>query len=184
MPMADPFAPCGPPRVAAILAGVPERSAAVSVWSAVRSKVLDMDSLQPGDDERRNLDRLVDAQLRAEHDADIEAILALMSDAVVHDVVGLADNPVRGLVAVRRRYQAFLGATVHLRDEPLARRYGAGFVIDEHVWSGRLTGRAFDIDGHGRQLDHRVLWLLEVADGRIVREVIWNDVQAIRRQLP
>ncbi len=130
------------------------------------------------------LDRLVDAQLRAEHDVDIDAILAPMSDAIVHDVVGLAGNPVRGLAAVRRRYQAFLGATVHVRDEPLGRRYGHGFVIDEHLWSGRLTGNAFGIDGRGRQLDHRVLWLLEVADGRIVREVIWNDVQAIQRQLP
>jgi ketosteroid isomerase-like protein len=143
-----------------------------------------VDPLQPGDDERRMLDRLVDAQLRAEHDADVEAILALMSDAIVHDVVGLAENPVRGLAAVRRRYQAFLGATVHVRDEPLGRRYGNGFVVDEHVWSGRLTGNAFGIDGRGRRLDHRVMWLLEVADGRIVREVIWNDVQAIQRQLP
>ena len=143
-----------------------------------------MDPLQPGDDERRTLDRLVDAQLRAEHDADVDAILALMSDAVIHDVVGLAEGPVHGLAAVRRRYQASFAATVHLRDEPLGRRYGAGFVVDEHVWSGRLTGHAFGIDGRGRQLDHRVLWLLEVAGGRIVREVIWNDLSAIRRQLP
>ena len=44
---------------------------------------------------------------------------------------------------------------------PLRRLYGTDFVFDEHVWSGRLTGRAFDLDGHGRWISHRVLWLLE-----------------------
>jgi ketosteroid isomerase-like protein len=28
-----------------------------------------------------------------------------------------------------------------------------------------------------------VLWLLEVRDGRIVRETVWNDLSAIRKQL-
>jgi hypothetical protein len=129
------------------------------------------------------LDRLVDGQLRAEHDGDIEAIVASMADAVVHDLVGSLHNPVQGQDAVRRRYHDLLAATVHERDVPLRRLYGTDFVFDEHVWSGRLTGRAFDIDGHGRWISHRVLWLLEVRDGRIVRETVWNDLAAIRRQL-
>lgn len=135
------------------------------------------------EDEQAILDQLVDAQLRAEHDGDIEAILAPMAEAIVHDVVGLANNPIHGLEAVRRRYHDLLAATIHERDEPLRRRYGRDFVLDEHLWSGRLTGRAFDIDGRGRWLSHRVLWLLEVRDGRIVRETVWNDLSAIRRQL-
>jgi hypothetical protein len=130
-----------------------------------------------------DLDRLVDGQLRAEHDGDIEAILAPMTDAIVHEVVGLPDDPVHGLDAVRRRYGDLLAATVHERDVPLRRRYGRDFVLDEHVWSGRLTGRAFGMDGHGRWISHRVLWLLEVRNGRIVRETVWNDLSAIRRQL-
>jgi hypothetical protein len=134
-------------------------------------------------DARAGLDRLVDAQLRAEHDGDIEAILAPMTDAIVHDIVGLTDNPIHGLEAVRVRYRDLLAATVHERDEPLRRRYGSDFVLDEHVWCGRLIGRAFDIDGRGRWLSHRVLWLLEVRDGRIFRETVWNDLSAIRRQL-
>ena len=138
---------------------------------------------QDPDEAQADLDRLVDAQLRAEHDGDIEAILASMADAIVHDVVGSTDNPIQGLEAVRRRYHDLLAATVHERDVPLRRLYGPDFVLDEHVWSGRLTGRAFDIDGHGRWISHRVLWLLEVRDGRIVRETVWNDLSAIRRQL-
>lgn len=134
-------------------------------------------------DERADLDRLVDGQLRAEHDGDIDGILAPMTDAIVHEVVGLADDPIEGLEAVRHRYRELLAASVHERDVPIRRRYGRDFVLDEHLWSGRLTGRAFDIDGHGRWLSHRVLWLLEVRDGRIVRETVWNDLSAIRRQL-
>jgi predicted ester cyclase len=132
---------------------------------------------------RAELDQLVDIQLRAEHDGDIEAILASMAETVIHDLVGALDNPIQGLPAVRRRYHDVLAATVHERDVPLRRLYGPNFVLDERVWSGRLTGRAFDIDGHGRWLSHRVLWLLEVRDGRIVRETVWNDLAAIRRQL-
>ena len=142
-----------------------------------------MPQLDLDDDARADLDRLVDGQLRAEHDGDIEGILAPMSDAIVHEVVGLADGPIHGLKAVRHRYRDLLAASVHEGDVPIRRRYGPGFVLDEHVWSGRLTGRAFDIDGRGRWLSHRVLWLLEVRDGRIVTETVWNDLSAIRRQL-
>jgi hypothetical protein len=132
---------------------------------------------------RAELDRLVDAQLRAEHDGDIEAILAPMAEGIVHDVVGSPDAPVHGLDAVRRRYHDLLAATVHERDVPVRRLYGWDFVLDEHVWNGRLTGRAFDIDGHGRWISHRVLWLLEIRDGQIIRETVWNDLPAIQRQL-
>ena len=132
---------------------------------------------------RADLDRLVDGQMRAEHDGDIEGILAPMSDAISHEIVGLDDAPIHGLEAVRQRYRDLLAASVHERDLPIRRRYGTDFVLDEHLWSGRLTGRAFEIDGQGRQLSHRVLWLLEIDDGRIVRETIWNDLAAIRRQL-
>jgi predicted ester cyclase len=138
---------------------------------------------QPDEDVRAYLDRIVDGQLCAEHDGDIEAILAPMADSIVHDVVGSADGPIRGIEAVRRRYQEFLTATVHERDVPIRRLYGKDFVFDEHAWHGRLTGRAFEIDGHGRWISYRALWLLEVRDGRIVRQTVWNDMSAIRRQL-
>lgn len=137
----------------------------------------------PDQDARAGLDRLVDAQLRAEHDGDLEAILAPMAEAVLHDVVGSTENPIQGLGAVRSRYRDLLAATVHERDVPIRRLYGSNFVLDEHAWHGRLTGRAFDIDGHGRWMSHRVLWLLEVRDGRILRQTVWNDLAAIRRQL-
>ena len=142
-----------------------------------------MDPTPPTPESRAQLDRLVDAQLRAEHDGDVEAILAPMAASISHDVVGSASISVHGLEAVRRRYRDLLAATVHERDVPLRRLYGPGFVLDEHVWSGRLTGRAYELDGHGRWISHRVLWLMEVRDGQIVRETVWNDIEAIRRQL-
>jgi uncharacterized protein len=137
----------------------------------------------PDEDGRASLDRIVDAHLRAEHDGDLAAILASMADTVVHDVVGSPEGPIEGPEALRQRYRDLLAATVHESDTPLRRLYGRGFVIDEHLWHGRVTGRAFDIDGHGRRMSHRVLWLLEVREGRIVRQTVWNDLSAIRRQL-
>jgi hypothetical protein len=133
--------------------------------------------------ERAGLDRLVDGQLRAEHDGDLDGILAPMTEAIVHEVVGLDGGPVCGHDAVRRRYRELLAATVHEVDLPIRRRYGPGFVLDEHEWTGRITGRAFGIDGHGRRLSHRVLWLIETRGGRIVSETVWNDLAGIRRQL-
>jgi hypothetical protein len=138
---------------------------------------------EPHQDRQAAFDRLVDAQLRAEHDGDIEAILAPMAETIIHDLVGSTDNPIQGLELVRSRYRDQIAATVHERDTPLRRLYGRDFVLDEHVWHGRLTGRAFEIDGHGRLLSHRVLSLLEFRDGQIVRQTVWNDLAAIRRQL-
>jgi hypothetical protein len=135
------------------------------------------------EDARAMFDRIIDDQLCAEHDGDLEAILAPMADSIVHDVVGSADGPIRGLAAVRRRYQEFLTAVVHERDVPIRRLYGRDFALDEHAWHGRLTGHAFEIDGHGRWISYRVLSLFEIRDGRIVRQTVWNDLAAIRRQL-
>ena len=157
--------------------------AAISVWSAVGYIVVPMKPQTDSGEDALAFDRIVDGQLRAEHDGDLEAILAPMADLIVHDVVGSADGPIRGLAAVRRRYQEFLTATVHERDVPIRRLYGSDFVFDEHAWHGRLTGHAFDIDGHGRWISYRVAWLIDVRDGRIVRQTVWNDLAAIRRQL-
>jgi hypothetical protein len=78
---------------------------AISVWSAAWAIVVRVkpqpDRYQDG---QADLDRLVDARLRAEHDGDIEAILAPLAEAIVHDVVGSIDNPIQGCEAVRRRY--------------------------------------------------------------------------------
>ena len=137
----------------------------------------------PVAERRTTLDGIVDAHLRAEHDGDLEAILAPMATAILHDVVGSSENPVHGLDAVRRRYRDQLAVTIHERDVPVRRLYGPDFVLDEQLWQGRLTGRSFDVDGHGRWLSYRVLRLLEVRDERIVRETVWTDVAAIRRQL-
>lgn len=137
----------------------------------------------PGADGRAKLDGIVDAHLRAEHDGDLEAILAPMASAILHDVVGSPENPVHGLDAVRQRYRDQLAVTIHERDVPVRRLYGPDFVLDEQLWQGRLTGRSFDVDGDGRWVSYRVLRLLEVRDERIVRETVWTDVAALRRQL-
>lgn len=138
---------------------------------------------ESGNHERAALDRIVDAHLRAEHDGDLAAILGSMADAVVHDVVGSPHGAMEERETIRRHYREALGATVHECDVPLRRLYGEGFVLDEHLWRGRVIGRAFDLDGRGRWISYRVLWLLEIRDGRIVRQTVWNDLAAVQRQL-
>lgn len=110
----------------------------------------------PADDARAVLDGIVDGLLRAEQDVDLAAILAPMADGVVRDVVRSPDNPTQGLGALLRRpYCDQLAAKVHERNVPLRRLSGWGFVLDEQAWLSRLTGRAFEIDGHRRWLNHR-----------------------------
>jgi predicted ester cyclase len=137
----------------------------------------------PDQDARARLGRIADAHLRAEHDGDLEAILAPLAHGIVHDTVGSTENPIRGLDAVRGHYRDQLAVMIHERDVPLRRLFGPDFVVDEHLWQGRLTGRAFELDGHGRWVSYRVLSVLEVRDDRIVRQTVWNDLAAIRRQL-
>jgi uncharacterized protein len=132
---------------------------------------------------RAELDRLVDAHLHAESQGDVETLLAGMTDDVEHEMLGAADNPARGKDAVRARYLERFANTASERDVPLRRLYGDGFVVDEMIWEGRVTGRLGPLVGAGRRVSHRVLHVFEVRDGRISLESVYPDTAAILRQL-
>ena len=105
---------------------------------------------QPDEDARANLDRIVDGQLCAEHDGDLEAILAPMADSIALNVVGSTAGPIRRLVAVRCRYREFLTATVHERGVSIRPLIVRDLVFDERTSRGRVTGPALEIGGRGR----------------------------------
>jgi len=64
------------------------------------------------------------------------------------------------------------------------RLYGADFMVDDSLWTGRAPGRPFGISGGDRPLSFRLLHVVEFADdGAIRRENVWVDLAAIQRQL-
>lgn len=129
------------------------------------------------------LDRIVARHLSALHDGDVEAILADLATDVEVDVIGTSDQPLRGHEAVRALYREQLAASIHEQDVALRRYYGAGLVVDESLWEGRISGSLFGLEGGGRHVRYRVLRLFEVLDNVVVRLCTWVDGAEIKRQL-
>lgn len=132
---------------------------------------------------RGQLDRLVDRHLRAEDQGDVETILADMTDDVEHDVLGAPENPLCGKAVLRDHYRDRFANAVFEREVPLRRLHGAGFVVDERIWEGRITGRVGSGVGRGRRVSHRQLHILELHDGRIARHSVYLDSDALMHQL-
>ena len=133
---------------------------------------------------REDLDLLVDTHLRALRDGDVETVMSTLTDDVEYDIVGNIPGSLRGQDAVRAHLVQALANTMHERDVPLRRLYGDGFVVDELIWEGRVTGRVGALVGNGRRVTHRVLRVIEVRDGRVARQSIYVDFAAMARQLP
>jgi hypothetical protein len=129
------------------------------------------------------LDHLVDAHLRAELEGDVEAILAGMTDDIEHEVVGALVPPACGKAAVRARFVERFANTVTERHIQLRRLHGDGFVVDEVMWEGRVSGHLGQCVGRGRRLSHRNLAIFEVRDGLICKETSYPDFPSIARDL-
>ena len=140
--------------------------------------------ISTGSAQRLKLDQLVDTQLRAVGDSDLETLLTTMTDDIEFDMVGGPAKPVRGKDAVRAHYLHEFANAMQERSIPLRRLYGDGFVIDEMVWEGRITGRVGTLLGNGRRVTQRVLRIFEVRDGLVTRQSVYTDYAALTRQLP
>jgi len=133
--------------------------------------------------QRTRLDLLVDTYLHALRDGDVETALSTLADDVELDLVGSTPSSIRGKDAVRAHHLSEFANTMHERDVPRRRLYGPGFVVDELIWEGRITGRVGLLIGNGRRVSHSVLRIFEVRDGRIARQSVYTDFAAITRQL-
>lgn len=129
------------------------------------------------------LDLLVDTHLHALRDGDVETALGGLTEDVEYDLVGCTPSSIRGKDAVRAHHVQDFANTMHERDVPLRRLYGDGFVIDELIWEGRITGRVGHLVGNGRRVSQRILRILEVRDGLVARQTIYTDFATITRQL-
>jgi steroid delta-isomerase-like uncharacterized protein len=135
-------------------------------------------AISPGE-----MDRLIDEHIRAEVAGDTAGCVAMYTEDVEHDVVGMPHGPLRGPEAAQGFYE-FLTANVKTeRMVPTRSYYGEDFCVIEHNWTGTVPGEFLGIPGHGRRITFRLLHVWEFRDGKISRENVWLDGAAVTAQL-
>jgi len=132
---------------------------------------------------REQIDHIIDEHFRQEADGDVEGTLKTLTGDVVHDVVGDPAGELHGPGAVAQRYGHLFSNVKGERADVKHRLYGENFVVDDKIWTARVTGQFMGIPGHGRRISIRVLHVFEFRDGLISRENVWIDVGAAIAQL-
>src|SRR5262245_33216523 len=134
---------------------------------------------------RAEMDRKIDEHFGFEAADNVEGVLATLSPDVEHDIVGSPSGPTHGRSSARPFYENLFADLSESKLTRLRRLYGDGFLVDESLWSGKAPGRPFGLEGRGRQLEFRLLHVIEFTpEGDIKRENVWVDFAAIARQLP
>ncbi|WP_206792433.1 nuclear transport factor 2 family protein [Amycolatopsis sp. MtRt-6] len=119
------------------------------------------------------MDKVLGAHFAAEAAHDLDAILATLSDDVVHDAVGFPVEKLRDPEAIRDRYRHLFTAMLDERVEPVSRLYGDDFLVDECQVTC-LTGEGFPGAPAGQRVTFRLLHVCEFRDGLISRENVWQ----------
>ena len=133
--------------------------------------------------QREEMDRLIEEHIRAEKAGDTAGCVAMYSDDVVHDVVGSPTGPLQGPEAAREFYEMLTKNINTDRMDVNHAWYGDDFCVTEHQWHGTVPGEFLGIPGHGREISFRLLHVWELKNGRISRENVWMDGNAIVAQL-
>jgi uncharacterized protein len=133
---------------------------------------------------RKEMDMKMDEHFHFEAADDVDGVLKTLSDDVEHDIVGWPTGPTKGRGVARGFYEALFADLADGKVACTKRLYGADFLVDESVWSGRAVGRPFGLEGGNRALQFRLLHIIEFAgDGDIKRENVWIDLASILQQL-
>jgi predicted ester cyclase len=107
----------------------------------------------------------------------------MYTDDVVHDVVGSPTGPLSGPDAAQGFYK-FLTQNIDTERMDVNRAwYGDDFCVIEHQWHGTVPGEFLGVAGHGRRISFRMLHVWEFKQGRMSRENVWLDANAILAQL-
>ena len=134
---------------------------------------------------REQMDRKMDEHFGYEAKDDIRGVLATLTEDAEHDIVGWPSGPTRGREGARAFYEALFADLSDGQVHCLRRLYGTDFLVDDSVWRGKAPGRPFGLDGHDRDLEFRLLHVVEFTDaGAIRRENVWVDLASIIQQLP
>ncbi len=109
--------------------------------------------------------------------------MAVYTDDVEHDDVGMPTGPLHGKDAARALYAA-LQSDLEVEDMRLLRRWHAeDACVTEHLVTGRAVGAPLGIPGHGQRVTVRLLHVFEFRDGLICRENTWTDGATLAAQL-
>lgn len=130
------------------------------------------------------MDRKMDEHFGYEAADNVEGVLATLAQDVEHDIVGWPFGPTRGPEGARPFYEALFSDLADGQVRCTRRLYGEDFLVDDSIWRGRAPGRPFGIEGRDRELEFRLLHVVEFdAEGDIRRENVWVDLAAIQAQL-
>lgn len=134
---------------------------------------------------RAQMDAKMDEHFGFEMRDDVPGVLATLADDAEHDIVGWPTGPTRGREAARGFYEALFADLAEGQVRCLRRLYGEDFLIDDSVWRGKAVGRPFGLEGRGRDLEFRLLHVVEFSEsGEMKRENVWIDLASILQQLP
>jgi hypothetical protein len=134
---------------------------------------------------RAQMDRKMDEHFGFEARDDIAGVLATLTEDAEHDIVGWPTGPTFGRESARSFYDALFADLSHGDVRCLRRLYGENFLVDDSIWRGAAPGRPFGVEGRGRELEFRLLHVVEFNPaGDIKRENVWVDLAAILQQLP
>src|SRR6478736_3898821 len=97
---------------------------------------------------REAIDHIIEDHFRREADGDVEGTLKTLTGDVVHDVAGELHGP----GAVGQRYGHLFSNVKGERADVKHRLYGENFVVDDKIWTARVTGQFLGIPGHGHQI--------------------------------
>jgi steroid delta-isomerase-like uncharacterized protein len=133
--------------------------------------------------DKHEMNALIEQHIAADIAGDTSGAVAMYTDDVVHDVVGSPTGPLQGPEAAKGFYE-FLTANVATdRMDVNHAWYGEDFCVLEHQCHAAIPGEFLGVPGDGREVSFRMLHLWEFKNGRISRENVWLDGDAIIAQL-
>ena len=134
---------------------------------------------------REQMDRKMDEHFGYEAKDDIHGVLTTLTDDAEHDIVGWPSGPTHGREGARPFYEALFADLSDGEVRCLRRLYGENFLVDDSMWRGKAPGRPFGLDGRDRDLEFRLLHVVEFTEtGDIKRENVWVDMASILQHLP
>jgi steroid delta-isomerase-like uncharacterized protein len=128
-------------------------------------------------------DRLIHAHIAAEIAGDSAGCVAMYTEDMEHDVVGVPTGPLQGKAAAKIRYDQLVGDIRTEQMVPKRRYFGDDFCVAEHLWIGTVPGMFLGLPGGGRRISFRLLHVWEFKDGLMSRENVWLDSGDIIQQL-
>ena len=98
-------------------------------------------------------------------------------------VVGAPHGPTHGPDAAKGFYEMLTANVTTERMDVNHAWYGTDFCVLEHQFTGTVPGEFLGIPGNGKRISFRLLHVWEFKDGRMSRENVWLDGNAIVAQL-